>query len=131
MEIETRAGTSLAACTPNRIAFQRSDRLNVAYKPEATALQCPNVKLICSVIAEHSPGAIDATGERSFRDGPAIPDRVDQLIFADNPIMVAHQMNNEIEDLRLDVDGCALTSQFVQAKVDLEIRKSVFHYQLD
>ena len=84
-------------------------------------MQCPNKKLICSVIAKYTPRAIDAAGERGFRDDPAIPDRVDQLILAHNPITVAHQVDDDIEHLRLDVDGHALASEFLLIKVDFEI----------
>jgi hypothetical protein len=44
--------------------------------------------------------------------------------------MVAHQMHDDIEHLRLDVDGHTLTAQLVLAKINFEIRKSVFHYHL-
>ena len=109
---------------------RRSDGLDIADKAEATPVQCPDEKLIGAVVAKHAPGAIDAAGERGFGDGPAIPDGVDQFILADNPIMVADQMNDEIEDLRLDMDGHALAAQLVLAEVELEIGKTVFHYHL-
>jgi hypothetical protein len=35
--------------------------------------------------------------------------------------MVAHQMDDEIEDLGLDVDGHALTAELLLIKVDFEI----------
>jgi hypothetical protein len=91
------------------------------HEPEAAPVQCPNKKLIRSVVAKHTPGAIDTAGECGFRDDPAIPDGVDQLILAHNPIMVAHQMDDEIEDLGLDVDGHALTAELLLIKVDFEI----------
>ena len=136
MESETRAEASLGAADcvgnqPDRIGIRRYDRLNVTDEPEAAPVQCPDEKLVCSVVAEHAPGAVDATGERGFGDRPAIPDRVDQLILADNPVVVAHQMHDDIEDLRLDVNGHTLAAQLVLAKVDLEIRKSVLHYRLN
>ncbi|WP_249150125.1 hypothetical protein [Bradyrhizobium sp. JYMT SZCCT0180] len=115
---------------PDRIGIGRCDRLNIADEPEAAPVQRPDKKLIRSVVAKHASGAIDAAGERGFRDHPAMPDRVDQLILADDPVMVAHQVNNDIEDLRLDVDGHALAAQLVLTKVDLEIGKSVSHYHL-
>ena len=84
--------------------------------------------LVGSVVAERTPGAVDAAGERGLGDDPAIPDRLDQFILADDPVMVAHQMNDEIEHLRLDMNGLAKPAQLLLAEVDLEFGKSVFHY---
>ena len=63
--------------------------------------------LVGSVVPKRTAGAIDAAGERGLGDDPAIPDRLDQFILADNALAVAHQVNDEIEDLRLDVNGLA------------------------
>ena len=82
--------------------------------------------LIVSVVAKRAPGAIDAAGERGLGDDPAIPDRLDQLILADNPIVVAHQMNDEIEHLGLNMDRFPKPAQLLLAEVDLEFSESVF-----
>ena len=44
--------------------------------------------------------------------------------------MVAHQVNDEIEDLGLDMNGFAKPAQFMLAEVDLELGKPVQHYHL-
>ena len=88
-------------------------------------MQRPNKSLVVSVVTKRAPGAIDAAGERGLGDDPAIPDRLDQLILADNPVMVAHEVNDEIEDLGLDMNGFAKPAQFMLAEVDLELGKSV------
>jgi hypothetical protein len=124
-------GSTLAERRPGRIGVGCADRLNVADEPEAAPVQSPDEKLIGPVVAQHAPCAIDAVGECGFGDGPAIPDRVDQFILAHNPVMVAHEMNEEIEDLRLDVDGHTLAPQLMLAEVDFEIREPVLHYHLD
>jgi hypothetical protein len=43
--------------------------------------------------------------------------------------MVAHQVNDEIEHLRLDVNGLARPAQLLLAEVDLELGKPVLHYE--
>ena len=93
-------------------------------------MQRPNESLVGPVVAKRAPGAIDAAGERGLGDDPAIPDRLDQFILADDPIMIAHQVNDEIEDLRLDVNGQAKSAQFLLAEVDLELGKPVQHFDL-
>ena len=113
-----------------RIRVRRADGLNIADEPEAALVQRPNKSLVGSVVSKRAPGAIDAAGERGLGDDPAIPDRLDQFILADNPITVAHQMNDEIEDLRLDVNGHAKSAQLLLAEVDLELGKPVLHFHL-
>ena len=89
-------------------------------------MQRPDENLVVSVVTKRAPGAIDAAGERGLGDDPAIPDRLDQLILADNPVMVAHQVNDEIEHLGLDMDRLPKPAQLLLAEVDLELGKSVF-----
>ena len=89
-------------------------------------MQRPNKGLVVSVVAKRTPGAIDAAGERRLGDDPAVPDRLDKLILADNPVVVAHQMNDEIEYLGLNMNRFPKPAQFLLAEVDLELGKSVF-----
>ena len=89
-------------------------------------MQRPNEGLVVSVVAKRATGAIDAAGERRLGDDPAVPDRLDQLILADNPVVVAHQMNDEIEYLRLNMHRFPKPAQLLLAEVDLELGKSVF-----
>jgi hypothetical protein len=97
---------------------------------EAALMQRPNEDLVGPVITKRSSGAIDAAAERGLGDDPAIPDRLYQFILADNPVMVTHEVDNEIEHLGLDMDGFAKPAQLVLAEVDFELGKSVFHYHL-
>ena len=89
-------------------------------------MQRPNQGLVVSVVAKRAPGAIDAAGERRLGDDPAVPDRLDQLVLADNPVVVAHQMNDEIEYLGLNMYRFPKPAQLLLAEVDLELGKSVF-----
>ena len=91
-------------------------------------MQRPNKSLVGPVVTKRTPGAIDAAGERGLGDDPAIPDRLDQFILADNAIMVTHQVNDEIEHLRLDMNRLAKPAQLLLAEVDFELGKAVFHY---
>src|SRR5258708_7356627 len=93
-------------------------------------MQGPDKNLVGSVVTKRAPGAIDAAGERGLGDDPTIPDRLYQFVLADNPVMVSHQVNDEIEHLRLDMDGLAKPAQLLLAEVDLEFGKSVFQYHL-
>ena len=128
-ETETRPGTSARRVGNKssrlRIRFRRVDGLNIADEAEAALVQRPNKGLVVSVVAKRTPGAIDAAGERRLGDDPAVPDRLDQLILADNPVVVAHQMNDEIEYLGLNMNRFPKPAQLLLAEVDLELGKSV------
>jgi hypothetical protein len=100
------------------------------HESEAAFMQCPDKNLVGSVVTKRSPDTIDAAAERSLRDDPAIPNRLYQFILADNPVVITHEVNDEIEHLRLDMDGLSKPAQLLPAKVDLEVGKSVFHYHL-
>ena len=119
----TSSGTSRAASAS---VVRRVDGLNIADEAEAPLVQRPNQGLVVSVVAKRAPGAIDAAGERGLGDDPAIPDRLDQLILADNPVVVAHQMNDEIEYLGLNMNRFPKPAQLLLAEVDLEFGKLVF-----
>src|SRR6202022_4806316 len=97
-----------------RIRSQRADCLNVADEPKAALMQRPNKDLVVSVVAKRAPGGIDAAGERGLGDDPAIPDRLYQLILADNPVMVAYQVNDEIEHLGLNINCSPEPGSFVR-----------------
>lgn len=91
-------------------------------------MQGPNENLVVSVVAKHASGAIDAAAERGLGDDPAVPDRLYQFILADNAVTVAHQMDDEIEYLRLDTNGLAKPAQLMLAEVDFEVREPVLSY---
>jgi hypothetical protein len=111
------------------MCFRGGEFLNMPDKPEAALMQRPNESLVVAVVTKRSPGAIDTATERGLGDDPAVPDRFDKLILADNPAMVTHEVNDEIEHLRLDMDGLAESAQLLLAEVDFELGKSVFHYR--
>jgi hypothetical protein len=89
-------------------------------------VQRPDEDLIVSVVAKRAPGAIDSAGERGLRDDPAIPDLLDQLILADDPVMVTHQVDDEIENLGLNMERFPKPAQLLLAEVNLEISELVF-----
>jgi hypothetical protein len=97
-------------------------------EPEAALMQRPDKNLVGPVVTKRSSGAIDAAAERSLGDDPAIPDRLYQFILADNPVMVTHEVNDEIEHLWLDMDGLAKPAQLLLTEVDFELGKPVFNY---
>jgi hypothetical protein len=49
-----------------------------------------------------------------------LPNCLDQLILAHDPLAVLDKVNDQIEDLRLDVNNRAGSSQFLPSDIDFE-----------
>src|SRR5215211_4919771 len=56
-----------------------------------------------------------------------MPDRLYQLIFADDPITVSHEVNDQIEYLRLDMDDLARLAQFMPVGINFKMSEAIFH----
>ena len=95
--------------------------VDIADETKPALVQCANEALVLAAVAERSPCRADAGAERRLRDGAPVPDRVDQLVLADDPIAVPNKVNEQIEHLRLDVNNRAGAPQLVSRDVDLEI----------
>ena len=50
----------------------------------------------------HVRGGVDAGRQRRFRHDPAVPDGIQYVVLADHAIAVLDEVEQEIEDLRLD-----------------------------
>jgi hypothetical protein len=93
-------------------------------------VQCPDKNLVGPVVTKCAPGAVDAAAQRGLGDDPAIPDRLYQFILADNAIMIADEVNDDIEHLRLNMNGLAEPAQLMLAEVYLKLAELVQHYHL-
>ena len=112
------------------ICLRRFNNLNMSDEPEAALVLRANERLVVAVVAERPPGCVNAAAERSFGYNSTVPDGIDQLILADNPIMVAYQVNDKIEDLRFDMNEFATPAQLLLAEVDLDFGELEFQYCL-
>ena len=63
-----------------------------------------------------------------FRDDAAAPDRGDQIVLADHPIAVLHEIHQQVEHLRLHGDGFAAAPQLAPTHVKDLIRKGKLHF---
>src|SRR5262249_19049240 len=98
--------------------------IDVADETKSALVQRANKALIVAAVAQRATRRADTRAERRFRDDAALPDRVEQLVLGDDSIPVSHEMNEQIEHLRLDVDDCAGAPQLVPCPIDLEIGES-------
>jgi hypothetical protein len=58
-----------------------------------------------------------------------VPDLVNQLVLADHPVAVLHEVDNEIEDLRLHGNGNLLAAQLAQVGIEQVIPEQKLHVE--
>jgi len=67
-----------------------SRRLDVADETKSALVQRANEALVVATVAERAPCRADAGAERRLRDDAALPNRVEQLVLADDPMAVSN-----------------------------------------
>ena len=70
---------------------------------------------------------VDAAGQGRFRHDPAVPDRRDQVVFADDAVAVLHQVNQQVEYLRLDSNGLRTPAQLTPVGIKCMISQEKLH----
>src|SRR5258708_37948812 len=78
---------------------------------EALARDGADQLLVLAAVADRLARGVDAAGQRRIRDDPAAPDRSDEIVLADDAIAILHQVDQQVEDLRLDGDGRRAAAQ--------------------
>ena len=80
-----------------------------------------------------SPTALRAALMRlvrvEFRDDAAAPDRGDQIVLADDAVAVLHQVDQQVEHLRLDGDGVGAAPQLAPVHIKRMIAKEKLHFR--
>ena len=76
-------------------------------KPKASTRYRPDELLASTAIADCTPCRADSAGDRIFGHHAALPDGLHQLVLADDPVAVPDELDQHVEDLRLDVAGGA------------------------
>ena len=76
----------------------------VANEAQALSGDCTDQFLFAATVADSLARGVDAAGQGRIRDDPAAPYRRDEIVFADHTIAVLHQIDEQIEYLRLDAN---------------------------
>src|SRR5262249_26514752 len=97
------------SCSGRRSGRRRIGVFDVADEPKATLVHRANETLVVAAVAERAPCGADAGAQRCLRHDTAPPNRIEQLVFADDPVAVTDEVTEQIEHLRLDVNGRAGT----------------------
>jgi hypothetical protein len=81
-------------------------------------------------VAERPAGRVDARRDCRIRDNPASPDTGDHIVSADNALSVLHEVNNQVENLRFDLDSVPSPTQFATVYIKRMFSEFVPHWPL-
>ncbi len=113
------------SCFGHMSCRRRDTLLDVTNETKATLVQRANEALVVAAVAERAPCRADPGAQRRLRDDAALPNRVEQLVLADDSISIPNEVNQQIEYLRLDVNRRAGASQLLSRDVDLELGEAI------
>src|SRR6516225_6403339 len=102
-------------------------RSHVTDKAKALARNGAQETLILACVLYSLAHRIDATGQRRLRDDTAIPHLVEQLILADDAIAILDEIQQEVEDLRLERHAFAGATQLSPSHIKRMIFKKKSH----
>src|SRR5262249_4109172 len=75
-----------------------------ADKAKALAWNCANQSLLFTAVANRFARGVDAGGQVRLGNETSGPNRVQQVILGDHALSILNQINQQIENLRLDGD---------------------------
>ena len=90
----------------------------------------PDEPLLLAAVADRASRRIDAAGQRRFRDDPAVPDGVDDLVLGDDAAAVGDEKGENVEDLRLNGDRPVRLQQFATIGVERVVVEEIEHGRL-
>ena len=107
----------------------RAASMHMDVADEAKALACDGADhgLILAAVADRLAGGVDSAGQRGFGDDAAIPDSLDQVVLADDPLAVLDQKDQEVEHLGLDGYSFAGAGQFAEVDIKHMVGKVKLH----
>src|SRR5262245_16484702 len=83
----------------------------------------PDEPLASTAIADCAPCRADSAGDRILRHHAALPHGLHQLVLADDPVAMPDELDQDVEDLRLDAYGRAIAAQLAAVAIDLAVAK--------
>ena len=102
-----------------RFIGRRSCRfLDLADEAKPAPMDRLDQRLPVAIIADRFPRGVDPAAQRGLRHDPAIPDRVEQFVFADYAIAVSHKVHQQVVDLRFHMNDLTGTAQLLTMQVD-------------
>ncbi|MNF62334.1 hypothetical protein D3C84_440130 [compost metagenome] len=106
-------GRVFADAWPVRLS-RFADLVDLDFADEAVTLtgDCAHQTLLLAGVADGLAHRVDVAGNGRFRDDPAAPHCLEQVVLADHVIAVADQLQQQVEDLRPDGHDLPAQGQF-------------------
>ena len=98
-----------------------------ADEADALARDGADQALLFAAVADRLARGVDAAGQRGVRNDPAAPDRGDQIVLADHAVAVLHQIDQQVEHLRLERDQIGAAPQLAPVGIKYMIFKVKLH----
>jgi hypothetical protein len=86
--------------------------------------------LVGTTVTDRLARGVNAAGQRRLCDNSPLPDPIDQIVLADDPIAIFEQVHQQIEYLGLDGDSFAAKAQFPPIGIKYMIGKEKLHTEL-
>jgi hypothetical protein len=112
---------------PPRCSTLRGSLRNVGSEAVAAAVDRLDDRAAAAVVADRPPDRRDAAGQDRLRHRCAAPDGIEQLALGGDPLAVAHQVQQDVEGLVLELDRRAVSPELIQLLVELAAAKGVDH----
>src|SRR5262249_11657175 len=84
--------------------------------------------LVPAAVADRLARGVDAAGQRRIRHVAAAPDRGDEILLADDALAVRHEVDEQVEYLRLDGNRRRATAQLAPVDIKRMIGKEKLHF---
>jgi hypothetical protein len=101
--------------------------LHVADEAQALARDGADQLLAVAIVAHRLARGVDAAGQGRIRHDAAAPHRCDQIVLRDDAIAVLHNVDQQVEYLRLHCNGLRTAAQLAPLDVKRMIGKDKLH----
>jgi hypothetical protein len=96
-------------------------------EPEAAPVNGLDDALAITIVPECSPHLADSPGQRGVRNGDVTPYVVEEFLTRDDPVSVPHEVQENVENLRLNENGFAAASELARVLVELTVLEDELH----
>src|SRR5216683_813345 len=101
--------------------------VDVAHEAQALARDGADKLLAVAVVADCLARSVDAAGQGRIGHNAAAPHRRNEIVLCDDAIAVLHNVDQQIEYLRLHCNGLGTTAQLTPVDVKRMIGKDKLH----
>ena len=101
--------------------------VHVADEAQSFARHRADELLFIAAVAHRLARGVDAAGQCRIRNDPVSPDRGDEIVLADDTLAVLHQVDQQVEHLRLDGNSVATAAELAPIGIKRMAGKKELH----